>query len=130
MTGPLPPCRQRPRSWRDRLICRQGLPLGCSDWFNAGNPTCRGGITIERAELVRDRAPVLASLAGLSSAYPALVVWDPLPLLCPDPLCRAVTPAGPLFFDGDHLSNLANHLLYPDFLALLGSLHDVSKTAR
>jgi hypothetical protein len=55
------------------------------------------------------------SLAALSSRYPDLVVWDPFPILCPDDPCRAVTQAGPLFFDGDHLSGVANHLLYPNF---------------
>jgi peptidoglycan/LPS O-acetylase OafA/YrhL len=91
----------------------------CSDWFNAGNPLCRGGLTIGREELLEYRKPVMNSLAALSSIYPQLVVWDPFPILCPQDPCRAVTETGPLFFDGDHLSGAANHLLYPHFLQAL-----------
>jgi peptidoglycan/LPS O-acetylase OafA/YrhL len=91
----------------------------CSDWFNAGNPICRGGLTIGREELLEYRKPVMNSLAALSSVYPQLVIWDPFPILCPQNPCRAVTEAGPLFFDGDHLSSVANHLLYPHFLQVL-----------
>ena len=95
----------------------------CSDWFNAGNPACQGGVTIGREELLEYRKPVMDSLAALSSAYPNhLVVWDPFPVLCPQNPCRAVTEAGPLFFDGDHLSNVGNQLLYPDFLSVLGKV--------
>jgi peptidoglycan/LPS O-acetylase OafA/YrhL len=57
----------------------------CSDWFNAGNPACRGGLTIAREELLEYRKPVMNSLAALSSVYPQLV--GPVP----DTL-----PAGPL----------------------------------
>jgi lysophospholipase L1-like esterase len=59
------------------------------------------------------------SLAALSIDYPDLVTWDPLPALCGRMTCRAVTKQGPLFFDGDHLSNLGNRVLYPHFLAAL-----------
>jgi peptidoglycan/LPS O-acetylase OafA/YrhL len=91
----------------------------CSDWFNAGNPSCRGGLSLGRAELLEYRKPVMNSLAALSSAFPNLIVWDPFPILCPQDPCQAVTEAGPLFFDGDHLSGFSNRLLYPHFLQLL-----------
>jgi peptidoglycan/LPS O-acetylase OafA/YrhL len=91
----------------------------CSDWFNAGNPSCRGGLSLEHKELLDYRKPVMNSLAELSSAYPNLIVWDPFPILCAQDPCRAVTDAGPLFFDGDHLSGFANRLLYPHFLQTL-----------
>ena len=93
----------------------------CSDWFNAGNPACRAGFTISREKLLDYRKPVMAALTGLSSLYPDLVVWDPFPTLCPQDPCAAVTGAGPLFFDGDHLSNLGNRLLYPQFQSALRS---------
>jgi hypothetical protein len=91
----------------------------CSDWFNARNPACLGGLTIGREELLEYRKPVMDSLAALSSAYPNLVIWDPFPVLCSQSPCQAVTEAGPLFFDGDHPSNLGNQLLYPHFMSLL-----------
>jgi peptidoglycan/LPS O-acetylase OafA/YrhL len=91
----------------------------CSDWFNAGNPSCRGGLSLGRTELLGYRKPVMNSLAALSSAFPNLIVWDPFPILCPQDPCQAVTEAGPLFFDSDHLSGFSNRLLYPHFLQLL-----------
>ena len=91
----------------------------CSDWFNSGNPTCQAGLTVGREELLEFRKPVMESLTALASVYPDLVIWDPFPALCPQNPCRSVTEAGPLFFDGDHLSNLGNQLLYPHFLSVL-----------
>jgi peptidoglycan/LPS O-acetylase OafA/YrhL len=91
----------------------------CSDWFNAGNPACQGGLTMARETLLEYRKPVMSSLSKLSSAFPDLIVWDPFPVLCPQVTCRAVTKNGPLFFDGDHLGSTGNHLLYPHFLAVL-----------
>jgi hypothetical protein len=96
----------------------------CSDWFNAGNSVCRGGLTVDREELLRYRKPVMDSLAALSSQFPHLIVWDPFPVLCPESPCRAITAAGPLFFDGDHLSNFSNRLLYPYFLSALEKVWD------
>jgi SGNH domain (fused to AT3 domains) len=58
-------------------------------------------------------------LVALTLVYPHLVVWDPFPILCPQDPCRAATEAGPLFFDGDHLSSAANRLLYPEFMQVL-----------
>lgn len=91
----------------------------CSDWFNAGNPDCQGGLTLPREKAEDHRRPVMDSLATLSSAYPGLVVWDSFALLCPGEQCRAVTEAGPLFYDGDHVTNFANKLLYPHFVGVL-----------
>jgi SGNH domain (fused to AT3 domains) len=99
----------------------------CSDWFNAGNPVCRGGLTIGREELLEYRKPVMNSLVALSSVYSQLIIWDPFPILCPQDPCRAVTEAGPLFFDGDHLSGVANHLLYPHFLQALRQVWAVER---
>ena len=60
------------------------------------------------------RAPVLAAMRMIAAADPGTVSWDPSPILCPGTTCSAMTPAGPLFFDGDHLSGHANEVLYPD----------------
>jgi hypothetical protein len=94
----------------------------CSDWFNRGNPICRGGLELPRDDLLALRQPVMGSLAALSRAYPDLVTWDPFGPLCGTTICRAVTHDGPLFFDGDHLSNIGNQVLYPHFLAALREL--------
>ena len=87
----------------------------CADWFNAGNPICRGGIVQPRAELESLRAPMLASMRTLAAANPAITIWDPFPLLCPGEICSAVVDGKPLFFDGDHLSAHGNMALYPAF---------------
>lgn len=86
----------------------------CSDWFNAANPVCEAGLSVARGEMEELRAPVLAAMRTIAAADPGVGVWDPLPLLCPEATCSAVIPAGPLFFDGDHLSGYANEVLYPD----------------
>lgn len=90
----------------------------------SGNPACRGGLTLARDELLEYRQPVMTSLATLSSRYPQLVAWDPFPVLCPQSPCRAVADDGPLFFDGDHLSNLGNQRLYPSFVSELSKVWD------
>ena len=54
----------------------------CADWFNAGNPICRGGIVQPRADLEATRAPILNSMRTLAEANPAIKIWDPFPLLC------------------------------------------------
>ena len=87
----------------------------CADWFNAGNPICRGGITQPRADLEMLRAPMLNSMRELAEVNPAINIWDPLPLLCPGETCSAVVDGKPLFFDGDHLSAHGNRVLYPAF---------------
>lgn len=86
----------------------------CSDWFNSVNPVCNAGLSIARAEMEELRAPVLAAMHAIAGTDPGIGIWDPLPLLCPGTTCSAVTPAGPLLFDGDHLSGYANEVLYPD----------------
>ena len=87
----------------------------CADWFNAGNPICRGGIVQPRADLEALRAPMLTSMRELAAANPAISIWDPFPLLCPGKTCSAVVDGKPLFFDGDHLSAHGNMVLYPAF---------------
>ena len=93
----------------------------CVDWFNAGNPICRGGITQPRADLEALRAPVLASMRELAAANPAIAIWDPFPVLCPGETCSAMVGGKPLFFDGDHVSAHGNRVLYPSFREALRS---------
>ncbi len=87
----------------------------CSDWFNRMNPACAGGLQMARADLEMLRAPQMALLADLAARYPALTVWDPLPLLCGPEVCSAVEEGQPLFFDNDHLSGHGNRVLLPHF---------------
>jgi peptidoglycan/LPS O-acetylase OafA/YrhL len=97
----------------------QSPPFRCADWFNVANPVCAGGLTIARAFLVDHRAPVMRSLDALATTHPKLVVWDPFPFLCATETCAAFDAAGPLFFDGDHLSAHGNRVLYPGFATAL-----------
>jgi len=91
----------------------------CADPFNRMNPACAGGLSVPRSQMDALRAPQMAMLARLATKYPALHVWDPLPLLCSDLSCTAMDGDMPLFFDQDHLSGYGNRLLLPDFDRLL-----------
>lgn len=96
-------------------------PFRCSDWFNARNPICAGGFVIERDFLEQRRQRVMDALVQLKNRHPALTVWDPFPVLCPDKMCSAFDGALPLFLDGDHLSGHGNRVLYPSFQSMLES---------
>lgn len=95
-------------------------PNRCSDWFNRMNPVCAPGLTMERSQLERLRAPQMELLNALQRDHPDLIVWDPLPFLCPGPTCSAYDGTGkPLYFDSDHLSGHGNRLLEPSFTELV-----------
>jgi hypothetical protein len=87
----------------------------CADWFNAGNPICAEGLTMDRAELETRRGPVLQAIRRLMAADPRIEVWDPFPILCPGTRCSALDGDAPLFFDADHLSGHGNDVLEPAF---------------
>jgi hypothetical protein len=61
------------------------------------------------------RGPTLESFANIREQLPEVSVWDPLPILCPTPVCHAMQRSKPLLFDGDHLSAYANRILKPHF---------------
>ncbi|MFA6112549.1 MAG: acyltransferase family protein [Sphingomonas sp.] len=88
-------------------------PFRCVDWFDRGNPSCAGGISIARSRVEQRRAPIVAAMHRLQTAVPQLELWDPMPLLCPGATCEALVGGRPLFFDGDHLSGHGNDVLYP-----------------
>ena len=94
----------------------------CSDWFNLANPVCRGGLTQPRIYLEGLRAPIIAAMARITEVLPAVYVWDPFPLLCPNDTCSASSNGRPLFFDGDHLSAYGNTIVYPSFRTVIASL--------
>jgi peptidoglycan/LPS O-acetylase OafA/YrhL len=87
----------------------------CSDWFNAGNSVCSGGLSIRRDFLLEHRKPIMQALNSLAKKHPYLYIWDPFPILCPDDLCVVFDGKKPLFFDGDHLSAHGNRVLFPAF---------------
>lgn len=89
-------------------------PFRCIDWYDRSNPVCAGGLTISRGRVMAMRQQVTSAMTDLVGRYPALTVWDPFPILCPNDPCRAIDPAGkPLFFDADHLSGHGNDMVYP-----------------
>ncbi len=90
-------------------------PFRCSDWFNASNEVCAGGMTISRADIERFRAPSVASMTELAAQGKGISLWDPLAVLCPGDTCLATLQGRPLFFDGDHVSAFGNQALYPSF---------------
>jgi hypothetical protein len=94
-------------------------PFRCSDWFNARNPVCAGGFSMDRQFLLEYRRPIMESLEALARKHDKLLVWDPFPTLCPSETCSAFDGEKPLFFDGDHLSAHGNRVLYPSFRALV-----------
>jgi peptidoglycan/LPS O-acetylase OafA/YrhL len=88
----------------------------CAQGYNRSNPICSGGTTINRTEMLALRQPVLDALVRLTAKVPGVRIWDPFPILCPPgPTCDAFVEGRPLFFDGDHISGYANHLLLPSF---------------
>ncbi|SFB92967.1 acyltransferase family protein [Collimonas sp. OK412] len=98
-------------------------PNRCSDWFNKMNPVCAPGLTMERVQLERLRAPQMQLLDLLQREHPGLTVWDPLPLLCPGATCSAYDDRGkPLYFDSNHLSGHGNRVLTSSFTESLLSI--------
>jgi peptidoglycan/LPS O-acetylase OafA/YrhL len=91
----------------------------CVDWFNRSNPDCGGGLRTRREAQEKLRASAVARIDQLVDQYPALIKWDALPLLCDAKECSAISPSGPLFLDGDHLTAHAQEKLMPSFTALL-----------
>jgi peptidoglycan/LPS O-acetylase OafA/YrhL len=91
------------------------VPYRCADWFNRSNPICQNGLTISRARLDRLNAPMIETLRRLQETVPELLIWDPFPPLCPNATCSAFIDGKPLFYDGDHISQYGNEVLYPYF---------------
>ena len=106
----------------------KAMPYRCADWFNASNPACSAGMEMPRAYIEDFRAPIMESIAALQAQHPELIVWDPLPVLCPTAVCSAFADGKPLFFDSDHLSAYGNRVLYPSFRALLVGLYGTDAT--
>ncbi|MDT7835870.1 SGNH hydrolase domain-containing protein [Aquabacterium sp. OR-4] len=94
-------------------------PFRCADWFNASNPICADGFSVPRNEIAQRRAEAMAALGSVAATGPAITIYDPLPHLCDEQICRAFVAGQPLFFDGDHLSARGNAVLYDSLSAAL-----------
>jgi peptidoglycan/LPS O-acetylase OafA/YrhL len=107
------------------------IPLfRCADWFNRNNPACAGGSEFDRAMLLTYRQPVLAFADALKTRVEGFSTWDPFAALCPDEVCSMWRDGRPLFFDGDHVTYLANMLLADDFIANVAALDADKPTGR
>lgn len=99
------------------------IPLfRCADWFNRNNPACAGGSEFDRVMLLNYRQPVLAFADALKARINGFSTWDPFPALCPDEVCSMWRDGRPLFFDGDHVTYLANMLLADNFIANMAAV--------
>jgi peptidoglycan/LPS O-acetylase OafA/YrhL len=106
------------------------IPLfRCADWFNRNNPACAGGSEFDRAMLLNYRQPVLAFADALKARVNGFSIWDPFPALCPGEVCSMWRDGRPLFFDGDHVTYLANTLLADDFIATITALDKETRPA-
>ena len=83
-------------------------------WFRPVNPACEETI----ANFRRARSTEAAHMQHLD---PRILVFDPLPVLCPEGRCRLIDGQNrPLYVDKDHLTNDANRrLIYPAFAGFL-----------
>jgi peptidoglycan/LPS O-acetylase OafA/YrhL len=87
----------------------------CAKWYNVGNPVCRGGLEIDREELLDYRQPVMDNLESIETAMRNTYVYDPFEVLCPGNVCKAIVDSKPLVFDSHHLSGYGVLTVYPDF---------------
>ena len=90
----------------------------CAETYNQGSALCQPGLSVERSLLEQYRAPVLDAFKNMVQRLPNAAVWDPFYVLCPvqQQWCEPFSEGRPLFFDGDHLSNLGNARLLPSFM--------------
>jgi hypothetical protein len=83
-------------------------------WFRPLNPDCEETVATFR----KARRPESARMQKLD---PRILIFDPLPVLCPGGRCRLIDEKNkPLYVDKDHLTNYANRqYIYPAFAAFL-----------
>ena len=91
------------------------VPFRCADWFNRHNPICENQGPINKSTFEAIRKPVMNALFTLEQRMPNTWIWDPVTTLCPGEYCETSLHGQPLYFDGDHLSGAANHLLETSF---------------
>jgi hypothetical protein len=104
-------------------------PFRCSDWFNRSNPRCGAGWELPLSAAQSHRARTMAAIVRLRSDVPGLLIWDPMPVLCPARVCSARLHGTALYHDGDHVTGFANDLLYSDFRDFLAEIPLWSETS-
>jgi peptidoglycan/LPS O-acetylase OafA/YrhL len=88
----------------------------CADWYTKTSPYCEiEPPTRNDLELRRSRA--VAYLSSIAKISDHVTLWDPFPLLCPQPICDGYKDGKPLFNDTDHISGFGNDVVYPSFAA-------------
>jgi hypothetical protein len=87
----------------------------CVDWYLSENPICKGGLSIDKQSMLALRAPVLEKMETLEAENAKVRVWDPLPALCPGPVCKAMDGDKPIFFDRHHVSTHGDQMLRDSF---------------
>jgi peptidoglycan/LPS O-acetylase OafA/YrhL len=87
----------------------------CIDWYLSENPICKGGLSIDKKTMLALRAPVLEEMETLAARNTKVRVWDPLPVLCPGPVCQAMDGDKPIFFDRHHVSTHGDQMLRESF---------------
>lgn len=100
----------------------------CSDWFNRTNPVCTPGFEVSLESALKHREPTMKQLRALKDSN-GILVWDALPLLCPEAECRVFDGDKPLLQDADHLSGYGNTVLAPAFVELLTGLLAIEPAA-
>lgn len=104
----------------------------CVDWFNAQNPACAGGFTVDRETSLKLAQPANTTIAALEEQG-LIKRWNLFDVLCPDSPCQAERDDRYLFYDGDHLSSWGNHILIPSFVDIVVALwgdHSPAAAAR
>jgi peptidoglycan/LPS O-acetylase OafA/YrhL len=87
----------------------------CADWYTRENPICQYGPEISREFFEKYRKSTMDSLLQLQSAFPHVVIWDPIDELCREETCNIYRDGKPLFFDADHLSGVGNEVILASF---------------
>ena len=65
--------------------------------------------------------PVMDRMHTLAASVQGVGIWDPLPALCPGPVCSAFDNGRPLFFDMHHLSGYGNQVLRDSFASYMNA---------
>ena len=86
----------------------------------AENPYCK----LKYSDHIKGTAPFQQFITKLKLANPALLVYDPLPLLCdiPADMCTIERDGKFLYSYGDHISDHAGMLIADQLLPLIGAM--------
>ena len=87
----------------------------CVDFFNKYNEICRFGFDVDKEFFLSYREPVLNQIRHIEDTG-LISLWDPADLLCSKDKCSALIDGEPVFFDGDHLTELGNKMVYDSFI--------------